>query len=113
MPNAMPELFAYWVTLHALLSSADFFSKLTSLKYSFRNIIRVSISLDPDQARRFVWLDLGPNCLQSLSADDTSRQRVKGTVNQSCIYNENYFRISLPIHISCWYSKDPFQLDGF
>ena len=34
-------------------------------------------SLKPDQARRFVGPDLGPNCLQRLSADDTSRQRVK------------------------------------
>ena len=34
-------------------------------------------SLDPDQARRSVGPDLGPNCLQKLSADDTSRQRVK------------------------------------
>ena len=31
-------------------------------------------SLDPDQARHFVWPDLGPNCLQKLSADRTSRQ---------------------------------------
>ena len=37
----------------------------------------VSNRLDPDQARRFVGPDLGPNCLQMLSADDTSRQRVK------------------------------------
>ena len=29
-------------------------------------------SLDPDQARQIVWSDLGPNCLQSLSADDKS-----------------------------------------
>ena len=35
----------------------------------------VSNSLDPDQARPYVWPDLGPNCLQRLSADDTSRQR--------------------------------------
>ena len=28
----------------------------------------------------FVRPDLGPNCLQRLSADDTSRQRVNGTV---------------------------------
>ena len=28
---------------------------------------------DPDQARHFVGSDLGPNCLQRLSADDTSR----------------------------------------
>ena len=28
-------------------------------------------------ARRFVGPDLGPNCLQRLSADGTSRQRIK------------------------------------
>ena len=56
-----------------VLSSADFFSKSTFLKNSFRNTIRVSNSLDPDQARPFVGPDLGPNCLQNLSADDTRR----------------------------------------
>ena len=42
--------------------------------------IRVSNSLDPDQARHFVGPDLGPNCLQRLSAetkDTPNRQRVK------------------------------------
>ena len=29
--------------------------------------------LDPDQARRFGEPDLGPNCLQRLSADDKRR----------------------------------------
>ena len=38
--------------------------------------IKVSNSLDPDQARSFVGLDLGPNCLQRLSADGTHRHRV-------------------------------------
>ena len=33
----------------------------------------MSTSLDPDQARRYVWPDLGPNCLQKFSADDTRR----------------------------------------
>ena len=36
-------------------------------------------SLDPDQDRHFVGPDLGPNCLQSLSADikvATSKERV-------------------------------------
>ena len=47
-------------------------------KYSFRNTIRVSNRFDPDQVQPFVGPDLGPNCLQRLSADDTSRQRVKG-----------------------------------
>ena len=52
------------------LLSDDFFSKSTFLENSFRNTIRVSNSLDPDQARHFVGPDLGPNCLQRLSADD-------------------------------------------
>ena len=30
-----------------------------------------------NQAQHFVTPDLGTNCLQRLSADDTSRQRVK------------------------------------
>ena len=32
----------------------------------------MSNSLDPDQDRHFVGPDLGPNCLQSLSAVDKS-----------------------------------------
>ena len=56
--------------------SADIFSKSTFSKKNFRNIFGASNNLDPDQARRFVGPDLGPNCVQMLSADDTSRQRV-------------------------------------
>ena len=37
--------------------------------------MRVSNSLDPDQARQFVRPDLGPNSLQRLSADDKSRHK--------------------------------------
>ena len=50
-----------------------FFSKTTFSKISFKNTctIRVSNSLVPDQARRSVRPDLGQNCLQKLSADDT------------------------------------------
>ena len=44
-----------------------FFSK----KKKFTNIIRVSDSLDPDQDRHFVGHDLGLNCLQRYSADDS------------------------------------------
>ena len=36
----------------------------------------MSNSLDLDQARHFVGPDLGPNCLQRLTADDTCRQSV-------------------------------------
>ena len=51
-----------------LLSSADFFSKLTFSENSSQNTVRVSTSLDPDQDRHSVSPDLGPNSLQRLSA---------------------------------------------
>ena len=44
------------------------FFKWNFSKNYFRNTIRVSNSLDSDQAGCFVGPDLGPNCLQSLSA---------------------------------------------
>ena len=40
--------------------------------------VTVSNSLNPDQALFFVGPDQGPNCLQRLSEDDTSRQGVNG-----------------------------------
>ena len=43
----------------------------------------MSNSLDPDQARRFVGPDLGPNCLQRLSTEDTGcRETVMVTLMQ-------------------------------
>ena len=36
----------------------------------------MSDSLEQDYAKHFVRPDLGPNCLQRLAADDTSRHRV-------------------------------------
>ena len=53
-----------------------FFKKIFS-KNLFRNTFRVSNSLESDQAGHIVGPDLGPNCLQKLSADDTVRWRVK------------------------------------
>ena len=47
-----------------------YFSKLTFHQNYFRNTIRVSNSLDPDQVRRSVGPDLGPNGLRILSADN-------------------------------------------
>ena len=43
-----------------------------SLNTEFFNTIRVSNSLDLDQTRHFIGPDLGPNCLQRLSADNKS-----------------------------------------
>ena len=51
--------------------------KMNFVKNSFRNSNRVSNNLNPNQARQKVGPDLDPNCLQRLSADNTSRQRVK------------------------------------
>ena len=50
-----------------MFSKSAFFSKSTT---------RVTNSLDANEAGRFVGPDLGPNCLEILSADNTSRQRV-------------------------------------
>ena len=43
--------------------------------------------MDPDQVRCFVGLDLGPNCLHRLLADNTSRQRVGGFICLTSILN--------------------------
>ena len=72
--------------------------KINFLENSFRNTIRVSNSLDPDQAQHYVGPDLSPDCLQMLSADDTSRQRNK--VYQSAFgslqrHAPNWFLISV------------------
>ena len=56
-----------------LLSSADFFQNQLFRKI-LSGIPSVSYSLDPDQARQNVGPDLGPICLQKLSADDTKLQ---------------------------------------
>ena len=68
------KLFAYWEILHAFVV-CYFFFKITFLKNSVMNTIRVSNGFDPVQARHLVGPDLGSNRLQKLSADDTSRQR--------------------------------------
>ena len=51
--------------VHAFLLLLIFFKNYSSI---------VLNSLDPDQAGHFVESDLGPNCLQRLSADNTGRQ---------------------------------------
>ena len=59
------------------LLSANFFKNNLSRKNSFRNNIGLSNMFYPDQAQHFVRSDLGPNCLQRYSADNTIKQRVK------------------------------------
>ena len=64
------QLIACWVNFHACVVFVSFLSKLTSSGQF--NTIRVSKRLDPDQDRHSVGPDLVPNCLQRLSAGDTT-----------------------------------------
>ena len=52
------------------------FSKINFPKNSSGNTIRVPNSLDSDQDRHYVGPDLGPNCLQRLSTDDTENELI-------------------------------------
>ena len=61
------------LNFHALYRLLIFFFKNKLPKNYFRNTIRVSNSLVPDQVRHIVRPDPGLNCLQRLSADDTCR----------------------------------------
>ena len=83
------------------------FSKSDFSKSSFRNTNRVSDSLDQHQAQHFVGPDLGPNCLQRLSADDTSRHKLKiGMVFRKVNYTTGLNRNQKFIFIiHCKYSK--------
>ena len=68
--------FVDFTILHVFWCLQIFFKIIFFLKKKIRNTIRVSNTLDPGQAQHFVGPDLGPNCLQRLSADNTNRQRV-------------------------------------
>ena len=85
MESTSLYLFACWVFLLAFLQSADYFQKSSFQNESLRNtsIIRVSNSLDQNQARHFVGPDLGPNCLQRLSKAKVIQKLLlaKGRVN--------------------------------
>ena len=63
-------------------SSADFWGWFFFKEKIFRSTIRVSNSLDLDQARYFVWPDLGPNCYQLTACVATSKVRVKQPRNK-------------------------------
>ena len=52
------------------------FSKITFSK-NISEISSVLNSLDPDQAQHLVGPSLGPNCLQRLLPEDSSRQNVR------------------------------------
>ena len=68
------QLLDFSILLFIIPSYFNIVTHLSLRMQDFLNTIRVSNSMDPDQAQRFVGPDLGPNCLQRLSADDKSRR---------------------------------------
>ena len=58
------------------IASAEFFPQNHLIRKILPEIPFVSNSLDPDQAPPNVGTELGPSCLQRLSADNTSRQNL-------------------------------------
>ena len=67
--NMVHLIFAYKVFLHGFVKVCLLFSKIYFSKNYFMNTIRNSNCLDSEQDRLSVGPDLGPNCLQWLSAD--------------------------------------------
>ena len=72
------------------LSSADIFFYNQFKNKSFKNTIRVSNSLDPAEARSFVGPDLGPNCLQRLSADNTNTSLVGKELTSELVFSFHF-----------------------
>ena len=77
----------YYLTLCMLdnfLSSADIFLHYFFSNFSFKNNIRMSNSLDPDQDRNSVCPDLGPvfcKGYQQMTKATTSKERVKSATH--------------------------------
>ena len=68
--------FFFFFFFFALLLQSFFFQNHLIRKKILPEIPFVSNSLDPDQAPPNVGTELGPSCLQRLSADNTSRQNI-------------------------------------
>ena len=66
-----------WVILHASLSSADFFFKINFFEKFFQEYHQSVKQFGSRSGPTIVGPDLGLNCLQKFSADDTSMKRVK------------------------------------
>ena len=65
-----PCLLVLLLNFYDFMSSADFFQNQLFQK-NLSGLPSVSKSLDPNMAQLFVGPNLGPNCLQRLSADGT------------------------------------------
>ena len=90
--NKMVDVSKFILTL-GMLGKFSFFCChwLTYFKInfsSFRNTIRASNSLDPDQARHSVGPDLGTNYLHGLSTDNKRcHSQIKSLFKKCCVMN--------------------------
>ena len=64
---------------------------------SFKNTIRVTNSLNPDQAQHFFGPGLGLNCLLRSSADETSKQKVNKRQLTVSRHKIMYYPIKVPM----------------
>ena len=85
---------------HLLTLSKQFF-----LDFFFQNSLRISNGLEPDQGRHCVGPDLGPNCLQRLSADN--KEGKEFTVPEHLGTGDKNISI---LHLSCSTSGLQFSL---
>ena len=74
--------------------SADFDQNLFQ-KNSFRNTIRVSNSMDPNQDRRNVGPDLDQNCLKRLSGSVDDKSHLARKTSIFHLYSEIYDRLTV------------------
>ena len=72
----MNVFFFFFFFFFFCIASAEFFSQNHLIRRILPEIPFVSNSLDQDQAPPNVGTELGPSCLQRLSADNTSRQNL-------------------------------------
>ena len=82
--------------MHAFLSSADVFKI---------NVFKKILSGTLSECQKF-WIQirtniLGPNCLQRLSADDTSRQRVMKELRTVFVIFMSYLMVNTIVKKSC------------
>ena len=75
-------------------------------------MIRVSNSLDPDQDRHYVGPDLGPNCLQRLSADD-KWPLARKELRVVCIWFKQHYYMDCLKCFVCIYGIDELNKNRF
>ena len=78
----MGLLFAFWVILCFFFACCSFFFyfKINFFKIFVQECHQSDKQYDPDQARNNVGSDLGPDCWQQLSADDTKLKKFSSGV---------------------------------